>query len=113
MPGIGLKKSKKVSRGIKEMFEFIVLTIPAILGIILGVFYFGGLWLTLKHLSISHQTTLLALGSFLGRSMICILGFYLAARNGWEWLVFSLVGFILAKLTLTRLLGHYDCKDVV
>jgi F1F0 ATPase subunit 2 len=90
------------------MNELIVLTLPMIFGIVLGVFYFGGLWLTLRHLSGSQQPALLAMGSFLGRSIVCVFGFYLIASDGWEGLVFSLAGFILAKLVLTHRLGHHD-----
>lgn len=90
------------------MNEFLVLTLRLILGIVLGVFYFGGLWLTLRHLSGSQQPALLALGSFLGRSIVCLFGFYLIAINGWDGLVLSLAGFIIAKLALTHRLGHHE-----
>lgn len=93
------------------MNEFLVLTIPLIFGIVLGVFYFGGLWLTLRHFPGSPQPALIAIGSFLGRSIVCVFGFYLIAINGWEGLVLGLAGFILAKLALTHRLGHRDYKE--
>lgn len=94
------------------MIEFLVFAPKLIFGIILGVFYFGGLWLTLRHLSGSRQPALFALVSFLGRSAVCISGFYLIAKNSWYGLVFSLAGFILAKLALTYRLGHQEYKEL-
>ncbi len=41
-------------------------------GIGLGVFFFGGLWLTMNRLAGSKSPILLTLGSFLFRSAICI-----------------------------------------
>lgn len=72
------------------------------LGFALGVFYFGGLWLTIQHLPHSKQPSLLALGSFLGRSAVCLFGFYMAVGSGFEWLILSLAGFMLAKMALVR-----------
>ena len=80
-------------------------------GIVLGIFYFGGLWLTLLHFSSSRQPALLTVSSFLGRSAVCLFCFYLVASNGWGELVSSLAGFTLMKLALTRRLGHYNYKE--
>ncbi len=93
------------------MNEILVLALAMISGIVLGVFYFGGLWLTLLHLSRSRQPALLTVSSFLGRSAVCIFCFYLVASNGWVGLVSSLAGFTLTKLALTHRLGHYIYKE--
>ena len=89
------------------MNDFLFLTLCLAWGAVLGIFYFGGLWLTLRHLPYSEQPALLTLGSFLGRSIVCLFGFYLVASNGWEGLVSSLAGFILTKLALTHRLSHH------
>jgi F1F0 ATPase subunit 2 len=75
------------------------------LGIVLGVVYFGGLWLTMRHLPGSHNPALLTLASFLGRSAVCLLGFYLVLGSGLEGLIACLSGFILTKLALILRLG--------
>ncbi len=93
------------------MNEFITLALSLGWGVILGVFYFGGLWLTVQHLPHSQQPSLLTLGSFLGRSAVCLFGFYLAIGNGLEWLIFSLTGFILMKIALVRRLGLHACQE--
>ncbi len=69
-------------------------------GIFFGLFYFGGLWLTLKHMSDSKQPALLSVGSFLGRSAVCLFGFYLISGNGLEAMAFCLAGFISLKFAL-------------
>jgi F1F0 ATPase subunit 2 len=90
------------------MNDFLFLALSLAWGVVLGIFYFGGLWLTLRHLPYSEQPAFLTLGSFLGRSIVCLFGFYLIAINGWDGLVLSLAGFILAKLALTHRLGHHE-----
>jgi F1F0 ATPase subunit 2 len=76
-------------------------------GIGLGVFFFGGLWLTMSRLAGSKAPILLTLGSFLFRSAICILGFYLLVETGFEALAFALAGFILTKMVLVSRLGRH------
>jgi F1F0 ATPase subunit 2 len=76
------------------------MTLSLATGILLGIFYFGGLWLTLKRLSQSRQPALLTLASFLMRSLVCLSGFYLVAGKGLEALAFCLAGFIALKFAL-------------
>ncbi|VVB63469.1 N-ATPase, AtpR subunit [uncultured archaeon] len=94
------------------MNEILVLALAIISGIVLGVFYFGGLWLTLQHLSRSRQPAFLVLSSFLVRSAVCLFCFYLVASNSWEGLVSSLAGFTFMKLALTHRLGRYNYKEL-
>ena len=84
----------------KAMNNTLNMTISLASGILLGIFYFGGLWLTLKRLSQSRQPALLTLASLLMRSAICLFGFYLVAGRGLEALAFCLAGFIALKFAL-------------
>lgn len=93
------------------MNEILVLALALISGSALGVFYFGGLWMTLRHLSRSRQPALLTLSSFLGRSAVCLFCFYIVASNSLEGLVTSLAGFTLTKIALTHRLGQYDNSE--
>jgi F1F0 ATPase subunit 2 len=95
------------------MNEILVLALAMISGIVLGVFYFGGLWLTLQHLSRSRQPAFLVLSSLLVRSAVCLFCFYLVASNSWEGLVSSLAGFTLAKLVMTDRLGRREYMEAV
>jgi F1F0 ATPase subunit 2 len=82
------------------MNEHIIMIICLVSGVFFGLFYFGGLWLTLKHMPDSKQPALLGVGSFLGRSAVCLLGFYLISGNGLGAMAFCLAGFISAKFAL-------------
>ncbi len=88
------------------MSDIALLISSLILGISLGAVYFGGLWLTLARLPGSGQPALLALSSFLLRSALCLLGFYLILGSGLEGLAACLAGFILMKLALVQILGR-------
>ncbi len=88
------------------MSDIALLISSLILGISLGAVYFGGLWLTLMRLPGSEQPALLALSSFLLRSALCLLGFYLILGSGLEGLAACLAGFVLTKLALIRILGQ-------
>jgi len=82
-------------------------------GIGLGVFFFGGLWLTMSQLSHSQRPLLLTLGSFLFRSSICIFGFYLVVGTGLEGLAFAIAGFILTKIVLVSRLGRHPERRAI
>jgi F1F0 ATPase subunit 2 len=88
------------------MDETVALVSSFFLGILLGVFYFGGLWLTTRRLQSSRQPALLTLGSFIGRSIICLLGFYLAVGSGLTALLLSLAGFALTKILIVHHMGY-------
>jgi F1F0 ATPase subunit 2 len=92
------------------MTELSLLALGLVFGAVLGIFYFGGLWLTLRHLPNSRQPALLTLGSFLGRSLVCLFGFYLVSSSGLGVLIFGVVGFILAKVILINRLGYGEAK---
>ena len=83
-------------------------------GAILGAIFFGGLWLTTKKLTSSHQPLLLCFSSFLIRTGIVLSGFYLVADGHWERLVASSSGFLIARLllvfTLRDDLKTTDCR---
>jgi F1F0 ATPase subunit 2 len=85
--------------GLNEIYS---LTISMLVGIGLGLFYFGGLWLTVLAVSKVNQPMLLTLGSFLGRTIITLVGFYLLIGAGWQQLVAGLAGFILARTILVE-----------
>jgi F1F0 ATPase subunit 2 len=80
--------------------------IPAIAGLVLGTMYFGGLWLTLRHLARSHQPAFLAFGSYFGRLAACFTGFYLISRvAGLPGLLVCLAAFIIVRMVLVRRWG--------
>ncbi|MCX9084944.1 MAG: ATP synthase subunit I [Candidatus Methanoperedens sp.] len=83
------------------MNEMFMLILSLVAGILLGIFYFGGLWLTVKNLPVSRNPYILTLGSFFGRTVISLIGFYMVARGGnWERLLVCVAGFIFMKIFL-------------
>lgn len=71
----------------------------------LGLFYFGGLWLTVRRLPTLRRPELISLGSFVGRLGVTLLGFYLVADGRWERLAACLVGFFVMRTILVHRLG--------
>jgi F1F0 ATPase subunit 2 len=80
--------------------------LPAIAGVALGTFYYGGLWFTLKQLTESRQPALLTIVSYFLRLALCIAMFYFIVRGGeWERLLVSLGGFLIIRTYIIYRLG--------
>jgi F1F0 ATPase subunit 2 len=73
-------------------------------GILLGAFFFGGLWWTIQMRPPSQWSGLLFSGSLLLRMAAVLTGLYLLSHGDWRKLVACLVGFILARIAVTRLI---------
>jgi len=73
-------------------------------GILLGAFFFGGLWWTIRSRSPSQWSGLLFSASFLLRMAVAVTGFYLVSHGEWRKLMACLVGFLLARIAVTRLI---------
>ena len=85
------------------MGEFLPLMPALAAGIGLGLFYFGGLWLTVRQLPTARRPALLSLLSFFGRLGIVLFGFYLVMGSHWERLLICLLGFLGVRVILVRL----------
>ncbi len=70
-------------------------------GVALGMFFFGGLALTVRRL-VAGGGAMLILYSFLLRVVVLLAGFWLLARNHAEYWVACLLGFTAAKLILSQ-----------
>ena len=79
------------------MNEWSYLLFALVAGILLGIFYFGGLWLTTLRLPGSRHPALLTFVSFIGRSGMILAGFYLVADGVWERLAANVVGFVISR----------------
>lgn len=73
-------------------------------GVLLGLFFFVGLWWTVRKLDSTNQVALLFLCSMLIRSSIVVLGFYFILGEDWRQLVAGLFGFFIARIIVTRLI---------
>ena len=74
-------------------------------GILLGTFYFYGLWLTVRKLPSARRPVVMSLSSFFGRLAVVLVGFYFVTAGQWERLVVCLVGFLVVRMVLVRVLG--------
>lgn len=90
--------------------KIIELVISVFAGSALGVFYFTGLWWTVRKLPLVRSPAILSLGSFLLRTAVVLAGFYLAMGGQWERLAACLVGFLAARLVLVRRFGPERLK---
>jgi F1F0 ATPase subunit 2 len=84
------------------MTETLNLMLALVTGISLGAIFFGGLWWTVQKGVISKQPALWFLGSLLLRTCLALAGFYFVARGRWERLLLCLLGFVAARLIVTR-----------
>ena len=72
-------------------------------GGVLGLLFFGGLWLTVRKSLDSKQPWLWFLSSMLLRSAATVSGFVFIAGNSPRRLIMSTAGFIAVKLVMIRL----------
>jgi F1F0 ATPase subunit 2 len=71
-------------------------------GMVIGLFYFGGLLWTLERLPQSKNPSLLMLGSFMFRTGTATVCFYIIMGNRWERVAVSLLGFVVVRMVLVR-----------
>lgn len=86
------------------MTELLIMATWTILaGALLGVFFFGGLWWTVQKGLVAKTPALWFLVSYLLRMGVVLSGFvWLAREGGWQHVSMALLGFIIARLLLTR-----------
>jgi F1F0 ATPase subunit 2 len=71
-------------------------------GVVIGLFYFSGLWWTVKKLRFRKKPALWMFGSLLVRLAVVLPAFYLAAGGDWMRCLACLAGFIAARMVLVR-----------
>lgn len=72
-------------------------------GLLLGAMFFGGLWWTVQKGISSKRPALWFAGSQLVRTSIALAGFYFIAPGHWQRVIACLIGFVVARLIVTRL----------
>lgn len=87
------------------MIEILTLILVFSTGIILGGIFYGGLWWTVQKALISPRPALWFFASFWLRIGISLAGFYFIAGGDWRKFIVCLVGFIFARIIVTRLTG--------
>jgi F1F0 ATPase subunit 2 len=81
-------------------------------GGLLGLIFFGGLWLTVRGLEQARRPALRMVTSMLVRFGLVFAGFYIVvACGGWQHVVLGMVGFALVRLVFvqcTRVRGNRE-----
>ena len=85
------------------MYNFLTLAIVMVEGVGLGAIFFGGLLWTVRKGVLSKHPALWFFGSLLLRTSITLVGFYFAGREHWERWLACLLGFVVARIIVTRL----------
>jgi len=89
----------------------IILAAGALLaGAALGVFYFGGLWLTVRGLLDVQRRGLILAASFVVRTGVVLAAFYWITGRGWLCLIAAVAGFLIARHLLVRWLGRQTTR---
>jgi F1F0 ATPase subunit 2 len=93
------------------MNETLIMGGSLLAGILLGAFFFGGLWWTIRMGPPSEWSGLVFAGSLLLRIAVSVTGFYLVSHGDWRKLVVCLVGFLLARIAVTRIIRLPSSKN--
>lgn len=91
--------------------EPLAIAVALIIGMVLGLFFFGTLWLTVRRVPHSRHPAGLVFGSLLGRLAVVLAGFFLLMDGSWERPVACLAGFIVARQVMLRVVGHPASSD--
>jgi F1F0 ATPase subunit 2 len=75
-------------------------------GALLGVFFFGGLWWTVKKGLASKTPALWFLGSLVLRTSVTLAVFYLVSQGHWSRLGACLLGFVIARVVVAKWLAR-------
>ena len=78
--------------------------LPLLAGAVLGVFFFGGLWWTVRRAAAFAHPGLAVLASLLLRTGVTLAGFLVVAGGQWQRWLLCLLGFIVARGCMARAL---------
>lgn len=94
------------------MNEWLTLALAAAAGLLLGAFFFGGLWWTVRKGMSTKRPALLFVSSMLLRTGIVVAGFYVISDGHWQPLLACLAGFVITRFIVTRLAGpRFEQQD--
>ena len=85
--------------------DIVMYCIAAVWGIILSVFYFGGLYQTLKIAAGSQKIKSILLISFLIRTVLVLAGFWFILKFNMNSFIISFIAFIITRFIITKKLG--------
>jgi F1F0 ATPase subunit 2 len=80
----------------------LILVLSALAGIILGILYFGGLWLTITKMQTLKNPGIFLTLSFILRTALVIGGFYLIADGKLERLAVAMLAFFVTRFVFIK-----------
>jgi len=87
------------------MSETLTLILVTGAGFVLGICFFGSLWWTIQRALTSKRPALLFLVSLLLRISLTLAGFYYIANGRLKLFLLCLLGFVIARFVMVRLVG--------
>lgn len=87
------------------METFLGVSVSLLAGAGLGYIFFWGLWQTVNRIPSVDKPYLWMFSSFLIRTAIVILGFYLLLQYQWQFVAVALIGFVAIRMILLRRYG--------
>jgi F1F0 ATPase subunit 2 len=90
--------------------ELLILAFSCAAGMVLGAIFFGGLWWTVRGIVVSKLPVVWVVVSLLLRVSIVVTGFYFVGRDQWQRLLLCLLGFVVARVIVTRLTRLPDIR---
>ncbi len=83
------------------MNELILLAaLPLAAGLVLGLVYFGGLWMTVRHVVHSRNPGTVLLASWLARTALVLGGLWLVSSGRLQAILAFMIGFLIARFML-------------
>ena len=80
-------------------------------GIILGILFFGGLYITVQKMNTVKNPALIMILSFILRMVVLVIAFYFISKGGYKEVLFALAGVILTRFVMTfRMRGEKEEK---
>ena len=79
-------------------------------GMAVGLFYFGGLWWTVRRLPEVRRPALWTLASYLVRMTASVGAMYLVSGGRWERILILLAGFLTVRFLMVRRLGAVPAR---
>ncbi len=80
-------------------------------GMAVGLFYFGGLWWTVRRLPAVRRPAMWILSSYLIRITVCVGAMFLVSQGRWERILILLAGFLAVRLLMVRRLSPVPAES--
>ena len=82
------------------------LLLPFILGSLIGLLFFSGLWDAVQRLPDARNPLRILLLSYMGRMTMTLGGFYVIMDGAWERLAAAMAGFLILRAFVVRRCGR-------